>query len=368
MSSRPSCAALVLAALCCCGRSVSSPAQQVDKPGSDAGVTPVPATGSFQPTGRPQAPITSPTATLLPDGRVLVVSGFPGYPSSADVELYDPAAGTFSSVEPTPVGDSHAGARLLDGSALVSGGGVSPGGIQAKAAAALWNGSALVLTGDMTAARANHSATLLSDGRILVAGGRQGLGAFRFLASAELYRPDSGTFSATGSLQEARESHTATLLQDGRVLIAGGSTFYPYFEKLAGAELYDPATGTFSSGGSMTVPRAGHSATTLPDGRVLIAGGDEQGTAEVYTPAGGFIGVGPMLARRARHTATLLENGRVLLVEGSTSLSAEVFDPSSNSFLPAANPLDLHQLPAAVRLLDGSVLIVGGNTAELFRP
>jgi predicted amidohydrolase YtcJ len=189
----------------------------------------------------------------------------------------------------------------------------------------------------MTAARDNHTATLLSDGRVLIAGGEDDSS---HLASAELYDPKAGTFSPTGSMTAARDSHTATLLSDGRVLIAGGDAGLagiPGAETLVSAELYDPATGTFSATGSMAAARHSHTATLLSDGRILIVGGADPdhgvyvASAELYDPASGkFSPTGSMAAARTG-TATLLSDGRVLIAggyDGSADLaSAELYQP-----------------------------------------
>ena len=126
-------------------------------------------------------------------------------------------------------------------------------------------------TGSMETARSSPTATALPDGRVLIAGGASGQAESSVaLASAELYDPATGTFSPTGSLATARNGHTATLLSGGRVLITGGYDGSGYS---VSAELYDPATGTFGPTGSMTDARTYHTATLLSDGRVLIAGG-----------------------------------------------------------------------------------------------
>src|SRR5260221_679233 len=146
------------------------------------------------------------------------------------------------------------------------------------------------LTGSMHSNRAGHTATLLQSGQVLVTGGYTDFYASVALASAELYTPATGTWTTTGSMSSSRAAHTATLLQSGQVLVAGGNTTGAGVEViLASAELYNPATGTWTTTGSMTTPRLNQMATLLPNSQVLVAGGIDTGdipiaSAELFTP------------------------------------------------------------------------------------
>jgi hypothetical protein len=192
-----------------------------------------------------------------------------------------------------------------------------------------------------------------------------GFGWTAFIAAAQ----QPGTFGITGSMSVAREGHTATLLPNGKVLIAGGiSQSGPTARSVSSAELYDPSTGSFSATGSMSVPRVSHTATLLPDGRVLITGGhaglDIQASApstttELYDPgAGAFTSAAPMSVPRSSHTATLLNNGKVLIAGGGTGM-AELYDPVAGVFTPTGNMTTASwSSHLATLLVDGRVLIV----------
>lgn len=236
----------------------------------------------------------------------------------------------------------------------------------------------------MEATRAAHTATLLPNHNVLITGGFSSESTFESLASAEIYNSKTATFSDTGSMSLARSSHTATLLANGKVLIAGGTSFYdqPPFVT-ATAEIYDPATGTFTATGSMATPRENHTAILLPDGTVLIAGGDNStgalDSAELYNPAtGAFTSVGSMTTARDQHTATLLTTGQVLIAGGNMSFplaSAELYDPATQTFTVTGSMLDARGAHTATLLTDGKVLIAGGvglagglASAELFDP
>jgi len=230
---------------------------------------------------------------------------------------------------------------------------------------------AFATTGNMTTPRALHTATLLTSGKVLITGGRTANLDASATASTELYDPSTGRFAATGAMLTPRVSHTATLLPDGKVLIAGGSTpaANPYgIGRLASAELYDPSTGTFTPTGSMITTHVCHSATLLGNGKVLIAG-DSQDTvgysaiAELYDPSTGTF------AATGTHTpsvdplcpqAALLPDGRVLIVLGSDS--AGVYGRGDGTFSATGRP-SLYGLNgfAATVLLNGKVLAVGSS-------
>jgi hypothetical protein len=242
----------------------------------------------------------------------------------------------------------------------------------------------------MAEARQGHTATLLPDGTVLIAGGSKNIGFRSELASAEIYDPASGSFRETGSMTTPREGHSATLLRDGRVLIAGGSA--NGVTTLSSAETYDYRTGRFTTIAPMSVPRETHSATLLKNGTVLIVGGGRGGmpggyiaytTAEVFDPARNVFTplVAHMTTDRVAPAAALLDDGRVLVAGGKSGKihspfggaslfyftpleTAEVFDPGTNSFLPVGSMSMAHYLGVAAKLNNGMVLITGGWTAN----
>ena len=250
----------------------------------------------------------------------------------------------------TPRADQSA-AALQDGRVLIAGGTTNGnvGGVTATAEIYDPAAQTFTQTGTMTAPRQGATATVLNDGRVLLAGGVQNIGFRSELSSAELYDPVAGTFTATGSMRTAREGHTATLMRDGRVLVAGGSDNGTH--TLDSAELYDPSTGTWSFAGHMTVPRVAHVAVLLGNGSVLIAGGgrgDRPGgyiayqNAETYNPE--FAQFNPVRAHmindRVGAAALLLDDGRALIVGGKSGQVLTSFGPgtlSLNSMTPLAS-------------------------------
>jgi hypothetical protein len=326
---------------------------------------------------------TATTATLLKDGRVLIAGGLgAGGTSLASAELYDPATGKFGGTgSMTTARVAPTATRLTDGRVLIVGGQNPAGGGHMLASAELYDPDtgAFTATGSMTTARSSHTTTLLQDGSVLVAGGitpfqtSDSSAAGEVVGSAELYDPPSGTFRSPGPLIGPRADATATLLQDGRVLIAGGTNDMSMFgNAVSSAELYDPISEAFTATGSMTTTRLGATATLLLDGRVLLAGGNSgaadvispQASAELFDPVDGtFTPAGVMSWPRIRHTATLLLDGRVLIVGGGEGpaplVGAELFDPAAGTFTPTA-PKDLVGGDCtATRLLDGRVLVAG---------
>jgi hypothetical protein len=232
-------------------------------------------------------------------------------------------------------------------------------------------------TGYLAEGRAFHTATRLADGTVLVAGG-YGENS-RPLASAEIYDPATSRWRSTGAMTTARGHHAAALLADGRVLVAGGTTrgISDVNNVTASAEVYLPATGTWRTVGPLRTSRAYHTATTLGDGTVLVAGGyhgphDQVASAERFDPASlQWAAAGDLQMARAGHSATLLADGRVLVAGGEgggvyfllTFGSDEAYDPAAGTWRGHGDSVDVGFTGhAATRLADGRVLVSGGET------
>jgi hypothetical protein len=278
------------------------------------------ATGAWSVTGSLTTPRAAYTSTLLRNGKVLVVGGYAGSPLSptllSSAELYDPQAETWS------------------------------------------------LTGSLHAARVGHTATLLPDGKVLVAAGDVAGEGFDGLPSSELYDPGTGTWRVVGSLPYRGHLYqTATLLSTGKVLLVGGIDNREAPPTQGGAALYDPSTEKWTTTPATAIPREGHTATLLPNGKVLVAGGAQPPTfAEVYDPETEIWS--PTEPSIAAYTATLLPNGKVFFAGGG------VFDPGTGSWSEGPSPKmprrgDGH---TATLLSSGRLLLAGGGSpgAEIY--
>lgn len=340
--------------------------------------TPTPAptgrpVGSLNVTGSMNPALGLPVAVRLADGRALISGGRENRPTglitlrSQAAEIYDANTGTF-----TPTGSmaypraGHTATLLRDGRVLIVGGIDASDGIDNLATAELYDPATGQFgpTGSLAQGRAHHTATILGDGRVLIAGGYGG--GTLSLKSAEIYDPATGKFSGTGSMTVARRDATAMSLANGLVLIAGGLDLNAT-SALSAAELYDPTTGVFAATGSMVAARTGFAAMELEDGRVLVAGGSNSAgsplnSAEFYDPGTGrFSAAGSMTAAGAK-IAVWLKDARVLFV---ASNGLAVYDPASGTFSP---------VPAPARSVDtatfalGNVLLTEGGPAQVYEP
>jgi WD40 repeat protein len=316
-------------------------------------------------------------AVLLPTGQVLVISSCC---QSRTAELYDLRTGTWTSTGSMLTAHDGGTLTLLPtGKVLVAGGYQPGGGFLTRAElydprTGTWNE-----TGNMHDGRADHTATLLPNGMVLVAGGA-GDNEVAALSSSELYHPGTGMWTLTGSMHDERKGHAATLLPDGTVLVSGGCfDGCGEFRRRSSAEIYDPRNGAWTLTGSMSTVRVGHTATLLPNGLVLVAGGccpdysnESFATAELYDPHTRTWGqTGSMQQGRSGHTATLLPNGQVLVAGGAAAGTvAELYDPSTYGWTSTASMHVGRTNAAAVLLPTGTVLVAGGDaaSAEVYNP
>jgi hypothetical protein len=316
---------------------------------------------------------------LLNDGRVLIAGGEmlesrPDRPrpfrTLSSAELYDPGTGMFSVTgNMTMRRLAHTATLLPNGSVLIAGGGFrdgSGGSAFISATADIYDPVAgtFTRTGDMTEARWSHTATLLNNGQVLIAGGAR--------TSAELYDPATGLFTATGAMTEV-SAWTATLLVSGKVLITRTTG------KLYNADLYDPATGTFSGTGGLDYYHNAPTATLLTNGKVLVAGGDigdgdgPSDVAELYDPdSETFARTGDLIIGREQHSATVLPDGSVLFAGGhnthARAATAEIYDPVLGKFSSTGSLPTARELHSATLLADGSVLMAGGDDERYWMP
>ncbi len=313
------------------------------------------------------------TASLLPNGKVLIAGGTKFGGVSGASELYDPATGLFTKTVSLATARSQAAAVvLLSGKALIVGG---VDGSGASASAEIYDPATglFASTGSLTQARWGATASVLQDGKVLIAGGFNWSSGT--LNTAELYDPASDVFTPVSSpLVNARTGATAVALPSGKVLLEGGSD---NSGGVTGAELYDPATGLFTATGSLSEVRNGATATLLTSGKVLVAGGcsngsppfftrDASASAEVYDPKTGlFTPTGDLNDPRCNATASVLPNGKVLIAGGDDSSGSlarsELYDPATGRFARTADLATARTQAVAVVLRSGKALIVGGT-------
>ncbi len=344
------------------------------------------------------------SATLLADGKVLVVGGDAFTERTSDhtisfsgstAELYDPATGAWTPTEsPIVPRLGHAAALLPSGKVLVVGGDVAltspPSGISRIGGTAelydpetgTWS-----LTGTLRTPRGGFALSPLADGSILVAAGYDDFD--NSLDSTEIYDPATGEWHVSGNLRAPRMMPTATLLGDGRVLVTGGWNDDVSQLALASTELYDPVSGRWTSTAPMGEVRIFHTATRLADGTVLVAGGYHSNPpggsgyyvpiaingAEVYDPAADrWHAVGNLGQSRSDHTATLLDDGTVLAMggvdanTGTNVLGDEVYDPVTATWVAAGTSTVGPSSHTATLLKDGTVLVAGGDFAPAQTP
>ncbi len=345
------------------------------------------ATQGWSPTGSMSEARSSAAAVLLPSGKVLIA----GPDNSA--EIYDPASGAFARTAPMLF--NHGGgltATLLNnGQVLILGGSNLP------SAAELYD----PVSGKFTAAASpaqphggGATATLLANGQVLLVGGFSvpgGTVTTNLNSGAEVYNPQTGTFALTGPMNFNRNAQTATLLPDGRVLVAGGKAlgnFGTFVSILPfdSAEIYDPATGQFSLTSPMQTAREAHVAILLSNGKVLLVGGDAIGSAELFDPVSGQFTLtnsqGLIQVYLFGAPAQLLSDGQVLVEGGGnggtgSTNSAELYNPATGAFTPASALSIPRAFAQAALLLDGRVLVTGGSpvccstsvsSAEIYTP
>ncbi|MFZ1916481.1 MAG: kelch repeat-containing protein [Terriglobales bacterium] len=330
--------------------------------------------GTFVSTGTTTIARSAPTATLLPNGQVLVVGGRSGNNVLQTAELYDPSTGSFTetgSLNTARV--DHSATLLQNGQVLIAGGYSVYPGLPTIASAELYDPSTgnFTPTGSLGVSRTGHSATLLANGKVLIASGSHTSDGYTWanIASAELYDPVAGTFSATGSLNHAGEGG-GVLLGNGQVLFAGG--YNANEGTLSFADLYDPTTAAFTATGSLITARMDNSATLLQNGQVLIAGGTSSNgsaglaTAELYDPsAGTFTATGSIIDLAVPvPTGTLLNSGQVLIDLG-TYANSEIYDPTSGAFITNSLPDPNDECGVDILLKNGKVLLLGQGTSAV---
>lgn len=370
---------------------VAAPPSSDDDAGAADAAPPPPDPTGWSATGSLAEGRALATANVLPDGRVLVVGGEDdAYGMLASAELYDPAAGTFAKAAPLPEPRDHHTATLLKtGEVLVVGGGQGseislPTGEKALASAVLYDPKSDTWrpTGSMHEARAGHRAVLLDDGRVLVVGGGNKVGyscadihpnctIADSIGSAEIYDPATGVWTTTGALAQPRIGFDLHLTPTGVVASGGGAKN----QGLTSVEIYDVAAGTWRSGPSLQGQRLYHSAALL-GGKLVVAGGKIANVAPITSvdilddTASKWMAGAELKEARTGASFIPLPSGKGLLVAGNDQLgtqflaAAALYDPAADAWtsLPALAHGRYSQV--SVLLQDGSVLVIGGRTSK----
>ena len=314
------------------------------------------------------------TTTLLTNGQELIVGGYlhteiltVSNRHLSGAELNDPVTGKWKETGAmNTTRDSHTATLLLDGKVLVAGGTDSKGVALSSAEVYDPTIGKWTMTRPLNSARFYHTSALQPDGTVMVAGGHNGSDR---LEDTEIYDPAKGAWTAgttiTNLLPVVHSGHTATTLANGKVLIAGG-------DAAGSAERYDPTTGMWTKTGALKTARAGHTETLLRSGKVLITGGNGSGfylsTAELYDPAtGAWTNTGALTINSIGHTATLLPNAKVLVAGGQGDRGhvarAELYDPATGKWMPTGPLITPRASHTATLLRNGKVLVTGGKNS-----
>ncbi len=305
-----------------------------------------PRTNSFSGTGNMTRPRALHTAVLLPNGKVLVAGGNNAIPNPIDAtaEIWDPASGQWTAVAMMPGARSQLNSVLLgNGKVLVCGNGAA---LLYDPATNTWSSA------NGTAGNGHTTTTLLADGRVLLV----------LAGNAQLYDPATNSWSSGGTVMQSRDWHTATMLFNGKVLVAGGTVGGG---SSITTELYDPASNTWAAAGNMATGRSSHNAVLLPNGKVLVVAG-VTATAELYDPSiNQWSSAGSMSASRFRTTAVLLPRGQVIVLGGiqnsGETTATSIYDFASGSWNNVAGMSGARYLHTTTFLPDNTVLTLGGN-------
>jgi hypothetical protein len=318
--------------------------------------------GKWEPAGSMIFPRRDHTATLLHNGQVLIT----GWENNS-AEIYNPITDKFSTTGSLIASHGQGSTEVLlyDGTVLIVGGTWAP---QVAEIYDPLNGT-FNITDSLNFAHLYHTSTLLPDGRVLIIGGLDNVIGGVATAICELYDPTTRIFTITDSLNTSRAGHKATLLQNGKVLITGGSE---NGNILSSAELFDPSNEIFTNTGNMIQGHESHAATLLNNGQVLITGNLFDNSAELFDPQlGVFNSINSMnVPQRGAHTATLLLNGQVLIAGGFigfgpiTTPSVEIYDPITETFQFIDSMITARQQHTATLLSDGRVLVTGGYNGD----